>query len=274
MISSAAPTQTRARTEVPAQKRARLRPGLWIAAALVFVAQVGLLFWLGNPPAVTPIPPPASPVIQLNAKSSGELLALQDPTLFILPHRENFSGAGWLKEPKLDFTSTNWTEPARPLPLRPQQLGETFAAYMQTNLPPRFQPKLASELDMFAADRPPMQSISTPSTMHVEGDLAQLRLLTPLHLPSQTDSNLLSDTIVQVVVDAQGRPFSQVLLASSGNGTADQMALTNFAKAVRFAPAQAAGLGTVLPDKMTVGQLIFEWQTVSPPATNGAPSSK
>lgn len=270
MISATAPSETPTRAEMPVHKPARLRLGLWIAAAVVFAAQVGLLFWLGNPPAITPLPPAASPRIHLSAKSSEELLALQDPTLFILPHRENFSGAGWLREPRLDFTSTNWTEPARPLPLRPQQLGETFTAYMQTNLPPQFQPKLASELDMFAADRTPKQPISTPSALRIEGDLVKLRLLTPFHLPSQTDSNLLSNTIVQVVVDAQGRPFSEILLASSGNGTADQMALTNFAKGVRFAPAQEAALGTVPADKMTVGKLIFEWQTVPPPDTNTA----
>lgn len=249
----------------------RFRPGMWIAVGVVFAAQVALLFWLRTPPAPPAPPVDAAPAIDMHVKGSEELLALQDPTMFILPHRENFSGAGWLKEPRMKFTPTNWTEPPRPLPLRPQQLGETFTAFMQTNLPPRFQPKLASELDMFAADRAPMQSISTPSTLRIAGDLAKLRLLTPLHLPPQTDSNLLSDTVVQVLVDAEGRPFSQVLLASSGNGNADQMALTNFAKAVRFAPPQAAGLGTVPQDKMTLGKLIFEWQTVPPPPSTNAP---
>jgi hypothetical protein len=117
-----------------------------------------------------------------------------------------------------------------------------------------------------------MESISTPSTLRVEGDLSRLRLLTPPQLPPQTNADLLTNTVVQLLVDARGNPFSPIVLSSSGSPAADAMALTNFAKAVRFAPAQAAALGTVPPDTMTMGKLIFQWQTIPPGPTNPATS--
>lgn len=271
MISAAAEPQTEDAVDTSPPKRFRLQPGLWIAIALVFVAQVVLLFWLGNPPPAKPSQTPVPSVIHLGANASRELLALQDPTLFVLPHRDNFSGAAWLETPAQNFTPTNWTEPPRPLPLLPQQLGAAFVVFMQTNLPPRYQPEMDSRLA--EAPSTPKEPISTNSDLRIEGDLARLRLLTPVHLPPQTNSDLLSSTVVQLLVDARGFPFSPVIIASSGSPTiADVEALT-IAKALRFAPAQAADLGAVQSDKMITGKLIFEWQTAPPPATNTPPAT-
>jgi hypothetical protein len=272
MISATAEPRPQDGTSTSAGKSPRLRPGLWLAVAVVFVIQVALLFLVGNPPPAAPLQTPAAPKIYLSAKGSEELLALQDPTLFVLPHRDNFSGDAWLKIPTLKFAPTNWTEPPRPLSLPVEQLGATFVTFMKTNPPPRYQLALESGLDADRVDIPPMKSISVPSSLRVEGDLGRLRLLTPLRLPPQTNSELLANTVVQLVVNAEGYPFSPVILAGSGSDDADQSVLTNFAKAVRFAPAQAAALGTVPGNKMTMGKLIFEWQTVLPAPTN-APAS-
>lgn len=250
----------------------RLSPGLWLAVALVFAAQVGLLFWLGNPPAIKPTERPPAPKIHLDASGSEEWLALQDPTLFVLPHRENYSGAAWLRIKPLDFTPTNWSEPVRPLPLSEERLGAPFADFMQTNLPPRYQPELGSGADFTDLNPLPMESISLPSALRVAGDLAKLKLLTPLQLPPQTNADLLTNTVIQLLVDARGNPFSPVILASCGSPQADAEALTNYARAVRFQPAEQAALGTVPPDKMTSGKLIFEWQT-KPPAPTNAPNA-
>ena len=61
----------------------------------------------------------------------------------------------------------------------------------QTNPPPLFQPRIDSGLDTAEAAAPPMPSLSVPSRLRVEGDLARLQLLTPLRLPPQTNSDLL-----------------------------------------------------------------------------------
>jgi hypothetical protein len=249
--------------------RGARRLKLWIAIGLVFATQVAVLYWLGNPPLAKPRPVATVPVVHMAGTGSRELLALQDPTLFVLPHRENFSGPAWLNVAPREFSATNWTEPARPMELSTQSLGAAFVAFIQTNTPPRFQPRIESGLDTAEAAAPPMPPISMPSRLRVEGDLARLRLLTHIHLPPQTNSDLLSNTVVQVVVDSNGHPFSSVLWAGSGSQDADLMALTNYSKAVRFAPLEAAALRTVPADKMISGRLIFEWQTVpsnAPPA--------
>ncbi len=70
---------------------------------------------------------------------------------------------------------------------------------------------------------------------------------------------------MQVLVNAAGEVVSVVLLPSNNSGEvrdadADQRAL-ELARAARFAPGSG----------LTLGQLIFNWCTVLPPATN-APS--
>jgi hypothetical protein len=265
MMSATAESRDGLNCSNGAAKRVRL----WIAIALVFAAQVAVVFWVGNPPPPPPLPVSSVPVVHMAGAESRELLALQDPTLFVLPHRDNFSGAAWLNLRPREFSPTNWTEPARPLELSPEQLGATFIAFMQTNRPPMFQPRIDSGLDTAEAAAPPMPSLSAPSRLRVEGDLARLKLLTPLRLPPQTNSDLLTNTVIQLEVDSRGNPFSAVVWAKSGSDDADQEALTNFAKAVRFAPPEPAALGSVPPDKMISGKLVFEWQTMpsnAPPA--------
>lgn len=247
---------------------------LWIAIAVVFAAQVGLTFWLGNPPSVKHFQPPTVPVIYIADSRYRDLLAINDPTLFILPHRDNFSGDAWLKMAPRKFSPTNWTEPTRPLELPKEQLGATFAAFMQTNRPARFHPRIESGLETAEAAAAPLPPISIPSRMYVEGDLAKLRLLTPLHLPLQTNSDLLTNTVIRIMVDSHGYPYSPVILSGSGSDEADHLALTNYSRAIRFSPPEAEALSIVPANKMVSGKLIFEWQTVPPASTNTSPATQ
>ena len=254
-------------------RRGTSRLKLWLAIAVVFAAQVALTFWLGNPPPVKHFQPSAVPMVNVADDRSRDLLAINDPTLFILPHRDNFSGDAWLKMEPRKFSPTNWTEPARPLELAKEQLGAAFVAFMQTNRPPPFQPRIESSFDTAEAGAAPLAPISVPSRMFVEGDLAKLRLLTPLHLPPQTNSDLLTNTVIRMVVDAQGYPFSSVIWERSGKDDADAMALTNFSREVRFSPPEAEALRTIPTNKMISGKLVFEWQTVPPAPTNASPEN-
>jgi len=254
--------------------RGASRIKLWFAVAIVFAAQVGLTFWVGNPPPPKHFQTSAVPVVYMADSESQDLLAITDPTLFILPHRDNFSGDAWLKTEPRKFSPTNWTEPARPLELPKEQLGSAFVVFMQTNRPPRFQPKIESSWDR-AEVAAPLPPISVPSRLLVEGDLANLQLLTKFTLPPQTNSDLLTNTVVRMIVDAQGYPYSYVIdgrAGSSGSEEADQMALTNYARRIRFSPPEAEGLRTVPANKMVSGKLIFEWQTL-PPAPTNAPAA-
>ena len=75
-------------------------------------------------------------------------------------------------------------------------------------------------------------------------------------------SELVSNSVVQVLVDAPGRIISAVLLTPGGGATqrkADAQAL-ELARVAQFEPVAAAAL--------SVGTIIFEWQTLPVPATN------
>jgi TonB family protein len=108
----------------------------------------------------------------------------------------------------------------------------------------------------------PVESAPAPnSTLQITGDLAQRRLLAEINLPSLPGNDVLRPGKVQALVDAAGSVISVALLESSGLELADSNALAT-ARSARFAPAS----------RLTVGQMIFNWRTVPPPATN-APAS-
>jgi hypothetical protein len=69
------------------------------------------------PRAVTNVP-----ALKL-ADDSSEWLALNDPTLFALPHQKDFASAIWLQTAASTQPSFRWTEPPRWLPLSADDLG-------------------------------------------------------------------------------------------------------------------------------------------------------
>jgi TonB family protein len=108
------------------------------------------------------------------------------------------------------------------------------------------------------------------SLVRVEGDLARLEWLTPLSAPSITHSNVLTETVVQLIVHPAGQVLSAIILKSSGLRSADQQALA-LARDARFVPLQQSD-GTGQDDRWTRGRLIIHWRTVAPPAKDPAPT--
>jgi hypothetical protein len=193
--------------------------------------------------------------------------AVSDPTVFVLPHANGFSGEAWLNNlPHLTYRPADWTEPARPLAFAPAALGDSFTAFIATNPAPQFDtiPTLepAPSLPTFY----PLEKAPAKSTLRIEGPLAQRRLLAPPSLPVWESAAFVTNSIVQLLVDARGRTVSAVLLAPGmrleKQGEADATAL-ELAKAARFAPNAT--------EAATVGTLTFEWQTLPLPATNAPP---
>ena len=241
----------------------------WLIA-LVFATHLAFIVAFGDRKAVVPRPPAPAPLLSL-AASGDEWIALNDPTLFALPHRQSVAGAAWLKIPFVPFQPFRWSEPPRLLPLPVSELGATFTRFMQTNAravfafetkpPPELTRLVASESDPVPARR---------STFRVTGGLANRRLLNPPGLPSWAvpDSGpefLLTNSVVQILVNADGNVISVAMLNGSGLPAADQQAL-KLAKAARFVPRRDGGAD------VTLGALVFEWQTVPPPETNGPPA--
>jgi hypothetical protein len=241
----------------------------WLTTiTLVFVMQLALIFALGEKQF-----PPRRVVMNVPqlalADNSSELIALRDPTLFALPHANDFASAIWLKahdNKPLDFS---WTEPPRPLPLAAENLGVVFARFMQTNRFQQFQLDFKPLAKSSETALPLEPVFAENSTLQIKGELAQRKLLNFVSLPSWPYKDVIVPSRVQVVVGAAGDVVSAALLppdnpgeAASHYDAADQQAV-GLARTLRFTPAS----------RMTVGQLIFNWRTVPQPATNSPSSS-
>jgi hypothetical protein len=243
----------------------------WQLIAIVFVAQVAAIFWFSDySPARGRRGKPA-PVLELAGGGATEFLALEDPTLLVLPHEQGFAGLAWLRPWRPAFPAFTWAEEPQFLAPDFSHLGATFSRFVETNafntvqVPGRLTPDWTA---------PPIRLLSPlrdRSTLLITGDLARRRLMTAPELRPWPSTNtagadLLTNTVVQMVVDRAGRPVSLSLLASSLSPDADEFALAQ-ARVLRFAPMETATPPTnALPSAgLTWGKLVFEWQTV--PAT-------
>ena len=234
---------------------------------LILAVHLTLIFIFGTRKPVQPQLVTNVPQLAL-VEETGEWLDLNDPTLFALPNREGFAGPAWIEPPPLHVHMPDWTEKPRLLELSnntaASTLGAAFTGFMRTNqfagfqfqlkLPPRFTVPIVPLEPAFAL----------MSSMRVEGDLATRPLLTSTNLPSWPYTNVIAPSKVQVLVNAAGSVISAVLLPPVNLNLdeihypdADRRAL-ELARAARFAPAPG----------LTVGQLVFNWRTVAPAASN------
>ena len=126
---------------------------------------------------------------------------------------------------------------------------------------------------MILGEAGPLAASSVRSGVRLEDGLVGRRLLGSNELAAMPHSDLLANTVVQVVVGADGRPVSvPILLSSSGSRAADEKAL-NLARTARF---NALELTSGRPNDpmahLVWGRMIFQWQTLPMPATNSATS--
>lgn len=248
----------------------RWRASRWGSfAVLVLTFQVFLIFWLGEQASVPPRRVAATPTYYLIDDSSNQWLALQDPTLFALPHREGFSGTNWLGVDWVDFKAKDWPEPPRWYPLPWQELGAAFQGFVAHSEVSHLPTLNLPAPEWTAPDVVPALPITQPSSLRIEGPLAGRRLLSDFKLPPQPGTDLLTNSIVQLVVDARGNIFSAVLLPNGGSrdpdqSRADQYAL-NLARHARFeaVPTTDDSVGGI-----TFGTMVFQWQTVPKTSTN------
>ena len=254
------PLDSQRPAELPVTDETSWSAWRWIASiTLVFALHVGVFYFLSdrNPPPPRVVKNAASIAI---APRQSEQQQLDDPTLFALPHPRGFAAATWLRLPKITFAPFRWTEPPRLLPLPVEQLGAIFLRHAETNSP------TVREIDVTAPPLtvvlapPEIETTPRPSALRMDGALAGRPLrIAPKNIPQQPAQEGLNNTIVQVLVDARGQVISPTINPpGSGSKTADQTALT-IARNLRFTPLTDS-------TQLTVGRLIFEWQTL--PATN------
>jgi len=249
----------------------------WGTIFLVAVAQVELIVLLSQREPVVPRQPDQATAFHLVAdappgSAMAELLEIDDPTLFSLPDPRGFSGPAWMRAPTLQHQSRDWTEPQRWLTLRMADLGAAFMELVRTNVvaPRPLADKPPPRLSEVALAPVPLRA---NSTFRIEGDLTGRELLRPLEVPSMPNTEILTNTVVQIGVNAAGFTFSAVPLSSSGSKTADQRAV-ELAKAARFKPLARSGpMASADRWALTWGKIIFQWHTVEVPAT-GDPLAK
>ena len=257
----------------PTERSTWPRLSWWLAVLGVLVIQFGFIFALGSRSEKATRPKLPAPGLQIwtprqaangqPVSSFAELLPLRDPTLFILPHREGFSGQAWLQTPPLPVSPYTWTEPENWLGLRAEKLGGVFHEFMQANDFATHRFEIFPEPAPSEPNVPPPVPLVSHSSLAVKGGLAGRAISSQPTVPSMPGTDLLLNSSVQVLVDANGNVLSAVLFPpGSGSSDADQTAL-DLAKSVRFKPLKP-GNGGASP-QVTVGTIVFVWQTVPAP---------
>lgn len=241
----------------------------WVVVAAVLVAQVAAIYWLGERQLPPPEPHPPGPSLQFARPSLREWIALEDPSLFALPRSQSFSGDVWLTPHTNKPPAFEWSDVPEWLPLDLPQLGLSLNRFLATNT---FGANLQSIRPQPVLTLPSLVSpfqLVERSRLRLEGDLANRTLLNPVELPSPMAGDLLTNSVVRVIVDADGRPVSATLLSSSGQHATDLQALQQ-AWQSRFAvlPLLPPESGVEGPSPLQPGLMIFEWHTLPLPPTN------
>ena len=246
----------------------------WLSwVTVIFAVQVALIFLLSDRKPVSVRQPSAVPELSLTTLSS-ELLELDDPTLFALPHANGFSGAAWMQSPRVEAAPLRWTEPPQWLSMPAGQFASAFVDFMQTNRFPRFSLELKPAPQLIKLERSPTRaSPAAASSVRVEGNLTGRAIANPPVLAAQPAADMLANTVVQVIVDSDGKVFSAILLPpGSGAKDVDQSAL-NIAKSTRFKPLPPETLNASESTGWTRGRMIFQWRSEPVTQTNLPPAN-
>ena len=245
----------------------------WGLVLLVFAGQVGLIFWLGGRSLFPPPTPAAGLTLRLAGSNSAELLALRDPTLFVLPHSPADARPAALPAHQPAVPALAWPEPTNFPPPILDQPGAAFTRFVASNVFDSIRPPATPAPLPILPALPPQPLQVGRSAVRLEGELAQRPLVTPLDLTSQTNRDILKDSVVRLLVGADGAPRSITLISTSGSAEADQCALDQ-ARGARFQPLATAA-ASLAPDalgNLSRGQMVFLWHTIPLPATNATPA--
>lgn len=259
----------------------------WLAiVAIVFAGHVLLIFIFGAHKPVPSLAVKNVPMLTLVGESSAGWVSLKNATLYALPDRKGFSAVMWMSIPPPGFVKQNWTEDPRWLAatdsLPVNQLGADFNHFVQTN---QFA-NVRIDFNVPPVPVAPTVSAQLPfahgSTLEIEGEAAKRGLLGTMKLPAWPFSDAIAPSVVQVVVDAEGRVISAVLLPPQNysetpyleappvrDSDADERAL-ELARSARFAPlpSNAGSIESSPATHLSMGMLIFNWQAVPITTTN------
>ncbi|HLP76139.1 MAG TPA: hypothetical protein VK327_04410, partial [Candidatus Paceibacterota bacterium] len=231
------------------------------AVGIIFLVQVGLLFWASGRVLATKPKAVSQLAFTLGDSRAPELIALEDPTLFVLLHVQGFSGDAWMKIRKPTFQPESWSATAQlRWLLNPISPGESLRDHVQSLSNPPLPVAIMPEPRLTFPVVAPTPRLWPRSSLQIDGDVAKLRLLNPPQLPYAVEA--VTNSVVEVLVAPEGSIFSAVLTARSGStNNLDELAL-RIAKTTRFESFESVGpdrLSSPEP-KLVPGTLIFEWQ--------------
>ena len=245
--------------------------------SVVFLAQLVLLLAFAERPRNIRRAPQFRTAINLAVDSWSEeqlagLPTLTDPTLFALPNLHGFSGAAWLRFAPLEHHFTDWSESPRWLELETAGLGKRFLAFVKTNITTTM---LIADKPLPFLPNPPSVltngALALHSAIRFEGALAHRPLLQSPPLPSWPHSDILTNTVVQLLVDANGETQLHTLLTSCGAPDADLTAL-KLATNVRFQPLRQSSGSAPIASELAWGKMIIQWHTIPLVSTNTSPA--
>jgi hypothetical protein len=185
-----------------------------------------------------------------------------------LPDVEGFSGSAWLRFPLLDYDPGERTEQPHWLGLDSNALGRMFLEYAASNraLPSLVADKALPPLTRYEPNYP-IGPMPAGSRLQMQGGLEDRPLLAQPVLRSWPHSEILSNTVVEVTVSAEGFLISAVVLAECGWPEADRDAL-NIVRGLRFQPLSSVSRATAEVGPLTWGRIVFYWHTLPLDATN------
>jgi hypothetical protein len=245
-------------------------PLKWTALiGCILALHAGLFLWFARPSVRPPQSSQAGPGTSTPVIQSGDLPGSINPLLLVRPDARGFSGPAWLQIPPLTYNPEVSNPQPFLLSLQSERLGAGIAGALSNTLSRPFEvarrpEQTRDKLNYF----PALNEKAPASSVAVEGDIAGRSPALPVLGPQPADT-VLSNTVVQITVDAEGNEFTPpVILESSGSADADAEAL-NVARNLRFqALLRTPGRPPPAPTSLSDGQLVFQWQTV--PKTTAA----
>jgi hypothetical protein len=175
--------------------------------------------------------------------------------------------------PALPYRPFEWAADFEWMPLPASQLGEGLARFLQTNRSENLRALELREPELIQPELPDSPIFPQNSTVRIDGALRNRRLLSSLEASSWPNKDLLTNTVVDLVVGLDGMPIScQLRPPGSGLALADQQALA-LARSARFESFVTKGPRRVTNSapvtSLMRGALVFSWRTL--PTTNTPP---
>ena len=243
-----------------------------VGVIVVFVAQLGVFFWLGSDP-LEPVTPSIQAPLRLLPEivltpDKGPGAAFSDPTLFTRPNRRGFSGSAWGRFPGVVHQLIDWVEAPRLLDSQPGVLGAAFREALPGHLAV-LSGVPAKGFAKPAAVAPPPLAVRATSELEILGSLAKRPLVRKVSIPALPHDEVLMRTHVRIGVNTDGYVVSATVQERSAKDDAQQAAADRRAlellRGIRFEPAKRTRFDRPdQPSMLEWGWALFHWRTVTP----------